>query len=299
MQDHQEQINRLTEKLELLSQVHSHFSEEIEALRAEIEQLKKTSATVPPPAQAPETEPVIAYTPGPEVSPKSQNGMYRIRENKILGGVCAGMAESTGMNLLLMRFLWAVFALLFCVGAAVYLILWISLPEKDAIYPEARSISAEDAVKDQTQPMVATGKKRVDLEKYIGENIISKIGIAALIIGVGIGAKYSIDNDLISPLVRIVLGYLVGAILLVLSLRLQKKYDNFSAVLLSGALTIFYFITYAAYAFYEMFPAYAAFLMMVLFTVATVAAALQLNKQFIAHIGLVGAYAVPILISEG
>ncbi|HSK12079.1 MAG TPA: hypothetical protein VK907_02635, partial [Phnomibacter sp.] len=45
-----------------------------------------------------------------------------------------------------------------------------------------------------------TGK---DLEKFIGEDLISKIGIVILVIGVGIGTKYAIDHDLISPLTRI------------------------------------------------------------------------------------------------
>jgi len=48
-----------------------------------------------------------------------------------------------------------------------------------------------------------------EIEKFIGENLINKVGIAVLIIGVGIGVKYAIDNDLISPLVRIISGYFV------------------------------------------------------------------------------------------
>src|SRR5690554_3850373 len=50
-------------------------------------------------------------------------------------------------------------------------------------------------------------KQPSDLEKIIGESLINKIGILILVIGVAIGAKYSIENNLISPLTRIVLGY--------------------------------------------------------------------------------------------
>ena len=49
-----------------------------------------------------------------------------------------------------------------------------------------------------------------NLEKFIGENLISKIGIVILIIGVAIGAKYAIDKNLISPLMRIIIGYAFG-----------------------------------------------------------------------------------------
>jgi uncharacterized membrane protein len=138
-----------------------------------------------------------------------------------------------------------------------------------------------------------------DFEKFIGENLISKIGILILIFGVGIGAKYAIDHDMVSPLTRIVLGYAVGAGLMAFAIKLKAKYENFSAVLLSGAIAIMYFITYAAYDFYALIPQALAFALMVVFTSFTVVAAINYNKQVIAHIGLVGAYAVPFLLSDG
>ena len=138
-----------------------------------------------------------------------------------------------------------------------------------------------------------------DFEKFIGENLISKIGILILIIGVGIGAKYAIDNQLISPLTRIILGYLVGAGLLAFAIKLKTKYEKFSAVLVSGAVAIMYFITYAAYDFYALIPQALAFALMVVFTSFTVVAAIKYNRQIIAHFGLVGAYAVPFLLSDG
>ena len=139
----------------------------------------------------------------------------------------------------------------------------------------------------------------IDLEKFIGENLLSKIGVLVLIIGVAIGAKYSIENDLISPLTRIVLGYITGIILLGVGMKLRSKYENYSAVLVSGAMTILYFITFISYSFYDLMPQLMAFGLMVIFTIFTVVAALVYNRQVIAIIGLVGAYAVPILLSSG
>lgn len=141
-------------------------------------------------------------------------------------------------------------------------------------------------------------KSKSEIEQFVGSNLINKIGIAITIIGVAIGAKYSIDHDLISPLARIVLGYAIGIGLLGFGFKLKKAYTDFSAVLVSGAIAIMYFITYAAYSFYSLFPQLAAFSLMVLFTIMTIAAALNYNRQVIAHIGLVGAYAVPFLLSE-
>ena len=138
-----------------------------------------------------------------------------------------------------------------------------------------------------------------NIEKFIGENLINKIGIIITIIGVAIGAKYSIDHQLISPLTRIIMGYIMAIGLLGIGFKLKTNYDNYSAVLVSGAMAIMYLITYFAYSFYQIIPQTVAFSLMVAFTIFTVWAAHSFNKQVIAHIGLVGAYAVPFILSDG
>ncbi|MCZ4409496.1 DUF2339 domain-containing protein [Cryomorphaceae bacterium 1068] len=166
---------------------------------------------------------------------------------------------------------------------------------------------AQEIIADRSKPLRKTGrpafqkktKRKSDLEKFIGENLISKIGIAITIIGVAIGAKYSIEHELISPLTRIILGYLAGIGLMGFGIKLKQKYTNFSAVLVSGAIAILYFITFAAFDFYSLIPKLLAFALMVIFTAFGVIAAIKYNRQVIAHIGLVGAYAVPFLLSDG
>lgn len=172
--------------------------------------------------------------------------------------------------------------------------------EKTAIAKqEAKPALAKEAQTHTTLKADTPPKIKIDLEKFIGENLINKIGIAITIIGVAIGAKYSIENDLVSPLTRIILGYLSAIGLLVFGIKLKKKYESYSAVLVSGAIAIMYFITYSAYSFYNLFPQFFAFALMLVFTAFAVVAAINYNKQVIAHIGLVGAYAVPFLLSEG
>ncbi|GHT78016.1 membrane protein [Bacteroidia bacterium] len=142
-------------------------------------------------------------------------------------------------------------------------------------------------------------KSKSNFEKFVGENLLNKIGIVIIVLGVAIGAKYAIDHELITPLTRIVLGYLFGAGLLGVAFKLKQKYEGFSAVLLSGSMAILYIITYCAYDFYAFLPQGVAFALMVVFTAFTILAAIQYNRQVIAHIGLVGAYAVPFLLSRG
>ena len=138
-----------------------------------------------------------------------------------------------------------------------------------------------------------------NLERFIGEKLINIIGILILILGVGIGVKYAIDNNIITPTARIILGYVVSFGLLAFAYKLKEKYNSFSAVLLSGAMASLYFVSYVAYSMYGLFPQLFTFVLMFVLTVFTVIAALVYKQQIIALLGLVGAYAVPFLLSTG
>ncbi|MEI6677916.1 MAG: DUF2339 domain-containing protein [Mariniphaga sp.] len=171
-------------------------------------------------------------------------------------------------------------------------------PAVTIIHPADRQEPANETIKSSIAGQVSSPEIKSDLEKFIGENLINKIGIAITVIGVAIGAKYSIDHNLISPLTRILLGYLMAFGLLGTGIKLKANYENYSAVLVSGAMAIFYFITYLAFSLYHLIPQSFTFALMVVFTVFTVVAAINYNKQVIAHLGLVGAYAVPFMLSD-
>lgn len=148
-------------------------------------------------------------------------------------------------------------------------------------------------------PFVHPPKKRLKLEKFIGENLINKIGIIILILGVAIGVKYSIEHNLISETARIIMSYVLGIALCLLALKLKKNYHSYSAVLLSGGLAILYFTSYFAYSSFGLFSQTITFVLMLALTVLGVLSSLKYNSQVIALIGLVGAYAVPFLLGDG
>lgn len=162
--------------------------------------------------------------------------------------------------------------------------------------PPVRKPIAKEAV---SPPYTATKKEKTAWEDFIGTNLLNKVGIAVLVIGISFGVKYAIDHQMLDPLTRIILGYVAGGAILGVALKLKKDYHAFSAVLLSGGMATLYFITFAAYDFYQFIPQIVAFIVMVAFTGFTVFAALQYNLQVIGIIGLIGAYAVPFLLSDG
>ncbi len=171
-------------------------------------------------------------------------------------------------------------------------------PIKEVVQ-EIRSEKIEEPVVQQVIQTPPKPKKSLGFEETIGARWFSIIGIIVLVLGVAIGVKYAIDKDLINETTRLVLGYLVGGIILSLALVYKKKYDVFSAVLLSGAMSIMYFTTYVGYNHYHFYSAPVAFFIMALFTGFTVFAAHIYNYEIIALIGLVGGYALPPLLSTG
>lgn len=141
-------------------------------------------------------------------------------------------------------------------------------------------------------------KTNSSFEEFVGKNLASKVGILVTIVGIFIGARYAIEHNLVSPVVRIISGYLSGLTLIILALFLRKKYEAYSSVLMGGGLAVLYFITYTAYGFYNLVPQLTAFILMLIFTVASVYVSLLFNRVIIAHLGLVGAYAIPFLLSD-
>ena len=136
------------------------------------------------------------------------------------------------------------------------------------------------------------------LENFIGLRLIHFVGIVILVIGLSIGVKYAIDRNFISEGMRIALAYAAGIVLYVLSLWLRTNYKSFSAILFSGGMASLYFTTYAAFVYYHIVSFSVAFIIMILLTLYTMYEAIKYNRQEIALLGLVGAYAIPFLISQ-
>jgi len=56
--------------------------------------------------------------------------LYRSKENKIIGGVCGGIAEHLNADPTIVRLIWVLACLLWGAGVLLYLIAWIIIPEK-------------------------------------------------------------------------------------------------------------------------------------------------------------------------
>ncbi len=57
-----------------------------------------------------------------------QKKLYRSRDDKVIGGVCGGIAEYTGIDATIIRVLWVLLTLGYGAGVIIYIILMIVIP---------------------------------------------------------------------------------------------------------------------------------------------------------------------------
>lgn len=145
----------------------------------------------------------------------------------------------------------------------------------------------------------AAAKPRRSMEKFIGENLLNKIGIAILVIGIGIFVKYAIDQDWIGHIGRVLIGILTGGIMMGIAHRLRQKFKSFSSVLVGGGIATLYFTISIAYQTYALMSQPLAFILMCLITAFGVIMAVGYNRQEIGIIALLGGFVTPFLVSQG
>lgn len=142
-------------------------------------------------------------------------------------------------------------------------------------------------------------EKNPDIEKFIGENLINKIGILILVLGISFFVKYAIDKDWINEPARVGIGILSGAIVMVIAHRLKKNYAAFSSVFVAGAISIFYLTIGIAFHDYKLFSQTVAFIIMVVITIFSVLVSVSYDRKELAVLSLIGGFAVPFMVSTG
>lgn len=138
-----------------------------------------------------------------------------------------------------------------------------------------------------------------DLEKFIGENLINKIGILILVLGISFFVKFAIDKDWINEPARVGIGVLAGSLVMFIANKLRKNYAAFSSVLVAGAISIFYFTISIAFHDYHLFSQTVAFIIMVVITAFSALVSVSYNRQELAVLSLIGGFAVPFMVSTG
>lgn len=173
-------------------------------------------------------------------------------------------------------------------------------PKKKEVVELKKPFIKQTSLSDKFNEKINRFKKRnPDLETFIGENLISKIGILILVLGISFFVKYAIDQNWINEIGRVGIGFLSGSILLGFAFRLKENFKAFSSILVSGAMVVFYFIVAYAFKEYQLFSQTMAFSLMVLITVFSTTISILYNRKELAILSIIGGFAVPILASNG
>ena len=187
------------------------------------------------------------------------------------------------------------------------------LPEKELVKEEEKEEVLVEKVSKEVKPFglkqkiekpkqaafVKSKKEKRDIEKFIGENLINKVGIGILVLGIAYFVRYAIDKDWISEVGRVAIGIVSGGILTFIAHKTRRSYTSFSSVLVGGAMAVFYYSISIGFHDYQLFSQPLAFSLMVLITGFSVLLAISYDKKELAILGLIGAFSTPLMVSNG
>jgi uncharacterized membrane protein len=145
------------------------------------------------------------------------------------------------------------------------------------------------------------------LEERFGTRWTVWVGGLALALGGIFLVRYSIEQGLLGPAVRVFLGGLLAAALVAAGEWARRK-ENLSGVaglpaahipsiLTAAGTAVAYATAYVAYALYDFLPPAVAFVLLGIIAVATLAAAL-LHGRVLAALGLAAAYVTPLMVAS-
>jgi uncharacterized membrane protein len=174
------------------------------------------------------------------------------------------------------------------------------VPPKPVAEPAAQKLPEEPPAGAEQPPRWVV--PAIDWEQFMGAKLFAWLGGLALFLGVAFFVKYSFEHELIPPQVRVALGFLLGAGLVVGGLKVSlERYRITAQTLVASGIVSLYAVTFACDSVYHFafFGPVATFLLMALITAAAFLLAVRLEAQVVAILGILGGFLTPILVSTG
>lgn len=130
-------------------------------------------------------------------------------------------------------------------------------------------------------------------------NLVAKLGLLILFLGVSFLLKY-VSAQVTLPIELRLAGIALADIaLLAWAWRIRLQRPGISLPLQGTALAILMLVTFGAFRLYELIPAGLAFAVLFVLTAFTCLLAVLQNAVWLAVFGIVGGFAVPLLVSTG
>src|SRR5205814_4141329 len=142
--------------------------------------------------------------------------------------------------------------------------------------------------------------KPFDWEAFFGVKLFACVGGFVLFLGIVFLVKYSFDNNLITPAMRVAIGTAVGIVLIATGwFTATRNYRVSGQSLCATGVLVLYGNIFAAHVFYHLIALGPAFASMAIVTAAAFFLAVRMNAQVIVILGLLGGFLTPVLLSTG
>ncbi len=131
------------------------------------------------------------------------------------------------------------------------------------------------------------------------EDLINKVGILLLLIGMAFLYKWGIDRGWITPTVRVIFGFVLGAGLIVFGSRIRSRRVRYGQVLIGGGIATLYITLFSAFQLYSLLTYPVAFTLMTGVTAVSYGLSLRQSDVALAIIATGGGLGTPFILFEG
>lgn len=179
----------------------------------------------------------------------------------------------------------------------VYLKAFIE-PE-DELEEQIRAVAQKNSLSyEKTRQLILErlAKGKDDFERFIYEDVFSKIAILIFTIGIGMLIRYGIAEGLLPEWARISIGMLISGILFAVAKRMEYSNETFSLLFATSALSILYYTNYLAFSEYGFLSQPVAFLLMLCIIGLALWLSLYYERRYFAVLAIIGAYITPFVI---
>ena len=125
---------------------------------------------------------------------------------------------------------------------------------------------------------------------------VARAGVVLLIVGVSFLLRMGVEQGWLTPAVRVAGGVAVGGALSAFGMLARTSRPAYSQLLVGGGVVAFYLSAFGAWSVWQLVPYVAAFAFCVLTTSFAFAAAVRLNAEWLALLGVMGGYATPFML---
>lgn len=137
-------------------------------------------------------------------------------------------------------------------------------------------------------------KKNAIVEQFLGEKLLLTIGIIAVLFATAFFLKYSYENNLFTPFIRVMITTFLGIVLITSGYILKGKFKIFGIILLTGGIAVLFFSNFASVILFNFYGTITAFLLNLALVICSLFLAIKFDSQWVSIVGIGGAYLSPL-----